>query len=93
MLVRSIVGQKNEVHALLVSMGLPDELRCLQSKKAIDRMISEKTCLPTYFFRNHPTYKESSGHPVVAQRPRARSTISTTDVSNHRPDDGIGQGD
>ena len=35
-LVRSIVGQKNEVHALLVSMGLPDELRCLQSKKAID---------------------------------------------------------
>ena len=34
-LVRSIVGQKNEVHALLVSMGLPDELRCLQSKKAI----------------------------------------------------------
>ena len=35
-LVRSVVGQKNEVHALLVSMGLPDELRCLQSKKAID---------------------------------------------------------
>ena len=32
-LVRSVVGQKNEVHALLVSMGLPDELRCLQSKK------------------------------------------------------------
>ena len=32
-LVRSIVGQKNEIHALLVSMGLPDELRCLQSKK------------------------------------------------------------
>ena len=55
-------------------------------------MISEKTCLPTYFFRNHPTYKEDSGHPVVAQRPRARSTISKTDVSNHRPDDGIGQG-
>ena len=35
-LVRSVVGQKNEVHALLVSMGLPDELRSLQSKKAID---------------------------------------------------------
>ena len=32
-LVRSVVGQKNEVHALLVSMGLPDELRSLQSKK------------------------------------------------------------
>ena len=32
-LVRSIVGQKNEVHALLVSMGLEDELRSLQSKK------------------------------------------------------------
>ena len=32
-LVRSIVGQKNEIHALLVSMGLPYELRCLQSKK------------------------------------------------------------
>lgn len=32
-LVRSIVGQKNEVHALLVSMGLSDELRSLQSKK------------------------------------------------------------
>ena len=32
-LVHSIVGQKNEVHALLVSMGLKDELRSLQSKK------------------------------------------------------------
>ena len=32
-LVRSIVGQKNEVHALLVSMGLKDESRSLQSKK------------------------------------------------------------
>ena len=56
-------------------------------------MISEKTCLPIYFFRNHPTYKESSGHPVVAQRPRARSTVSKTDVSNHRPDGRIGLGD
>ena len=56
-------------------------------------MISEKICGKTCFFRNHPTYKERSGHPVVAQRPRARSTISETDVSNHRPDDGIGQGD
>ena len=35
-LVHSVVGQKNEVHALLVSMRLPDELRSLQSKKAID---------------------------------------------------------
>ena len=35
-LVRSIVGQKNEVHALLVSMGLNDELRSLQSKKVVD---------------------------------------------------------
>ena len=35
-LVRSIVGQKNEVHALLVSMGLSDELRSLQSKKVVD---------------------------------------------------------
>lgn len=32
-LVRSIVGQKNEIHALLVSMGLPDELRCLQTNQ------------------------------------------------------------
>ena len=56
-------------------------------------MISEKTCLPTCFFRNHPVHKESSGHPVVAQRPRARSTISKTDVSNHRPDDRFGQDD
>lgn len=32
-LVRSIVGQKNEVHALLVSLGISDELRSLQSKK------------------------------------------------------------
>ena len=35
-LVRSIVGQKNEVNALLVSMGLSDELRSLQSKKVVD---------------------------------------------------------
>ncbi len=28
-LVRSVVGQKNEVHALLVSMGLNDELRSI----------------------------------------------------------------
>ena len=32
-LVRSIVGQKNEIHALLVSMGFSDELRSLQTKK------------------------------------------------------------
>ena len=32
-LVHSIVGQKNEIHALLVSMGLQDESRSLQSKK------------------------------------------------------------
>ena len=29
-LVRSTVGQKNEIHALLVSLGLSDELRSLQ---------------------------------------------------------------
>jgi len=32
-LVRAKVGQKNEVHALLVSLGLKDELRSMQSKK------------------------------------------------------------
>lgn len=32
-LVRSIVGQKNEVHALLVSLGMEDKRRSLQSKK------------------------------------------------------------
>ncbi len=32
-LVRAIVGQKNEVHALLVSLGLEDTKRSLQSKK------------------------------------------------------------
>lgn len=38
-LVRSIVGQKNEVHALLVSMGLNDELRSLQSKKGRQKVL------------------------------------------------------
>ena len=38
-LVRSIVGQKNEIHALLVSMGLPDGLRCLQSKKGRQKIL------------------------------------------------------
>ena len=38
-LVRSIVGQKNEIHALLVSMELPDELRCLQSKKGRQKIL------------------------------------------------------
>ena len=38
-LVRSIVGQKNEVHALLVSMGLDDELRSLQSKKGRQKVL------------------------------------------------------
>ena len=32
-LVRAQVGQKNEIHALLVSMGMQDETRSLQSKK------------------------------------------------------------
>ena len=38
-LVRSIVGQKNEVHALLVSMGQEDELRSLQSKKGRQKIL------------------------------------------------------
>ena len=38
-LVRSIVGQKNEVHALLVSLGLSDELRSLQSKKGRQKIL------------------------------------------------------
>src|SRR5574344_1449661 len=38
-LVRSTVGQNNEVHALLVSLGLSDELRCLQSKKGRQRVL------------------------------------------------------
>ena len=38
-LVRSIVGQKNEVHALLVSMGLKDEQRSLQSKKGRQKIL------------------------------------------------------
>lgn len=38
-LVHSIVGQKNEVHALLVSMGLSDELRSLQSKKGRQKVL------------------------------------------------------
>lgn len=39
-LVRSIVGQKNEVHALLVSMGLKDELRSLQTKKGRQEILN-----------------------------------------------------
>ena len=38
-LVRSTVGQKNEIHALLVSLGLSDELRSLQSKKGRQRIL------------------------------------------------------
>lgn len=38
-LVHSIVGQKNEVHALLVSMGISDELRSLQSKKGRQKVL------------------------------------------------------
>lgn len=38
-LVRSTVGQKNEVHALLVSMGLKDESRSLQSKKGRQKIL------------------------------------------------------
>jgi len=38
-LVRSIVGQKNEVHALLVSMGLQDDLRIIQSKKGRQKVL------------------------------------------------------
>ena len=48
-LVRSIVGQKNEVHALLVSLGLSDELRSLQSKKGrqkvLDTLESKNDCV------------------------------------------------
>lgn len=42
-LVHSIVGQKNEVYALLVSLGISDELRSLQSKKG--RKARRKTTL------------------------------------------------
>ena len=38
-LVRSIVGQKNEVHALLVSTGLQDDLRSIQSKKGRQKVL------------------------------------------------------
>ena len=38
-LVRSIVGQKNEVHGLLVSLGLSDELRSLQTKKGRQKVL------------------------------------------------------
>ena len=38
-LVRSTVGQKNEIHALLVSLGLSDELRSLQSKKGRQKVL------------------------------------------------------
>lgn len=48
-LVRSIVGQKNEVHALLVSLGIKDELRCLQSRKGREKVLS--------ILKNNPNYK------------------------------------
>lgn len=38
-LVRSTVGQKNEIHALLVSLGLSYELRSLQSKKGRQKIL------------------------------------------------------
>ncbi len=38
-LVRSTVGQKNEIHALLVSLGLSDELRSLQRVKLMFEII------------------------------------------------------
>ena len=38
-LVRSIVGQKNEIHALLVSMGFSDEFRSLQTKKGRQKVL------------------------------------------------------
>lgn len=48
-LVRAQVGQKNEIHALLVSLGLEDELRCLQSKKGrqkvLDTLESKNDCV------------------------------------------------
>ena len=38
-LVRAQVGQKNEIHALLVSIGLADEARSLQSKKGRQKVL------------------------------------------------------
>ena len=38
-LVRAHVGQKNEIHALLVSLGFADELRSLQSKKGCQKVL------------------------------------------------------
>lgn len=38
-LVRAQVGQKNEIHALLVSMGMQDETRSLQSKKGRQKVL------------------------------------------------------
>lgn len=48
-LVRSIVGQKNEVHALLVSLGINDEIRCLQSRKGRQKVLS--------ILKENPNYK------------------------------------
>ena len=38
-LVRAQVGQKNEIHALLVSLGMQDDLRSLQSKKGRQKVL------------------------------------------------------
>ena len=38
-LVRAQVGQKNEIHALLVSLGMQDETRSLQSKKGRQKVL------------------------------------------------------
>ena len=48
-LVHSIVGQKNEVHALLGSMGLSDELRSLQSKKGAQKFWPLCCCTATSY--------------------------------------------
>lgn len=58
-LVRSIVGQKNEVHALLVSMGLKDEQRSLQSKKGRQKILDVLESNADY--RSRSTISETDG--------------------------------
>ena len=58
-LVHSIVGQKNEVPALLVSMGLKDEQRSLQSKKGRQKILDVLESNNDY--RSRSTISETDG--------------------------------
>ena len=81
--MHSIVGQKNEVHALLVSMGLKDEQRSLQSKKGRQKVIDVLRAAVSQLLLQRGSWQRLSGRcsAITIILTDRRCTVS---INRHR---------